>query len=287
MRLPPESVLLASRRWLEILPHTGGVPRAQALLTTHRQFSDVSPTQYATALSWLRELGLLDAVCSPVPPANRVLSAIFEKAPPTWVQDSDELIRAPDELPSDIVTVGQMLGLDANGVYEQLVSSWGKVDAAARERVGAAGEAELVSILRERTDGRVDHVSTWSDGFGYDIAYAQGEVNAHLEVKSTTRIGRFTAYLSRHECDVMLRDHHWALVAVRLTDKLAIAGVGHVPREWIGANLPQDAGPSGAWASCKLEVPLEVIEDHVPHLGVSVAGRLPPWRAVPQHEQRL
>ena len=57
-------------------------------------------------------------------------------------------------------------------VYEQLVSSWGKVDTAARERVGAAGEAALVALLRERTDGRVDHVSTWSDGFGYDIAFS-------------------------------------------------------------------------------------------------------------------
>lgn len=279
MRLPSETVLLAARRWLEILPNTGGIRRAQALLTTHQQYSDLSPAQYGTALSWLRDLELLGAVGSPVPSANLILGAIFEKAAPTWVQDSDELIRAPDDLPSDVVSVGEVLGVDANGVYEQLVSSWGKVDTALRERVGAAGEAALVSMLRERTDGRVDHVSTWSDGFGYDVAFGQGDVNAHLEVKSTTRIGRFTAYLSRHECDVMLRDHEWALVAVRLTDKLTIAGVGHVPREWIGANLPRDVGPSGGWASCKLEVPLEVIEDHVPHLGTGVATKLPPWRA--------
>ena len=286
MRLPPEPVLLAARRWLEILPRTGGIPRAQALLTTHRQYSDVSPGQYGTALSWLRELELLETVGSLVPPANLILGAIFEMAAPTWVQDSDGLIRAPDELPSDIISAGDALGLDTNGVYAQLVSSWGKVDTAIREQVGAAGESALVSMLKERTDGRVDHVSTWSDGFGYDIAFSRGEVNAHLEVKSTTRTGRFTAYLSRNECDVMQRDHHWALVAVRLTNELAIAGVGYVPREWIDANLPRDAGLYGAWASCKLEVPLEVIEDHVPHLGTSVAGRLPPWRGAHPQEGR-
>ena len=74
--------------------------------------------------------------------------------------------------PTDIVSAGEALGLDPIAVYEQLVSSWGKVDTAARERVGAAGEAALVDLLREKPDGRVDHVSTWSDGFGYDIAFS-------------------------------------------------------------------------------------------------------------------
>jgi hypothetical protein len=274
VRLPPEPVLLAAKRWLEILPSSGGIPRAQALLTTHTAYSDLTPTQYATALTWLRDLGLLDSVGSPIPAANRVLSAIFEKAAPHWVQDADDLVRSPDDLPSDIVSAGGCLGLDANGVYEQLVSSWGKVDTAARERVGAAGEAALVTLLRDGTDGRVDHVSTWSDGFGYDIAFAQGAVSAHLEVKSTTRLGRFNAYLSRHEYSVMLRDERWVLVTVRLTTALEIASVGSVPREWIGANVPRDTGPSGSWASCKLEIPAEVISNGITQLGEDLAGRL-------------
>ncbi|MHA7298824.1 protein NO VEIN domain-containing protein [Pseudarthrobacter sp. MDT3-1] len=244
----------------------------------------MSPTQYATALSWLRDLELLEKVGSPIPLANLVLGAIFENAAPPWVQDADELVQSPDELPSDIVLAGEALGLDANGVFEQLATSWGKVDTAVRERVGAAGEAALVSILRESADGSVDHVSTWSDGFGYDIAFAQGAVSAHLEVKSTTRTGRFTAYLSRHEYSVMLRDHRWVLVAVRLTAGLEIAGVGSVPRDWIAANVSRDVGLSGSWASCKLEVPAEIIEDHVAQLGADVANRLPPWRPLQPHE---
>lgn len=284
MRLPPEPILLAARRWLELLPSSGGIPRAQALLTTHSQYSDLSPTQYATALSWLRDLDLLGKIGSPIPLANLVLGAIFENAAPPWVQDADELVQSPDELPTDIVSVGEVLGLDANGVYEQLVTSWGKVDTAVRERVGAAGEEALVSILRESAAGRVDHVSTWSDGFGYDIAFARGAASAHLEVKSTTRTGRFTAYLSRHEYTVMLRDHRWVLVALRLTADLEIAGVGSVPRDWIAVNVPRDAGTSGSWASCKLEVPEEIIEDNVSQLGAKVASRLPPWRTLQPHK---
>jgi len=267
VRLPPEPVLLAAKRWLDILPSSGGLPRAQALLTTHTSYSDLTPTQYATALTWLREHGLLTHVGPSVPAANRVLSAIFEQAAPPWVRDADELVQTPDELPSDIVSAGARLGLDRNGVYEQLVTSWGKVDTADRERVGAAGEAALVALLEDRTDGRVDHVSTWSDGFGYDIAFAQGPVTAHLEVKSTTRLGRFTAYLSRHEYSVMLRDDQWVLVTVRLTAELEIGAVGSVPSEWIAANVPRETGPFGSWASCRLEIPPDVISAGIPQLG--------------------
>lgn len=284
MRLPPEPILLAARRWLEILPTSGGIPRAQALLATHRQYSDLSPTQYATALGWLRDMELLEKIGSPIPLANLVLGAIFENAAPPWVQDADELVQSPDELPSDVVSAGEVLGLDADGIYEQLVTSWGKVDAAARERVGFAGEAALVSLLKESADSRVDHVSTWSDGFGYDIAFSQGAASAHLEVKSTTRTGRFTAYLSRHEYSVMLRDQRWMLVVVRLTADLEIAAVGSLPRDWIAAAVPRDAEFFGSWASCKLEVPGEIIEDRVTQLGVDVASRLPPWRPLQRHK---
>lgn len=277
MRLPPESLLLAASRWLELLPSSGGIPRAQALLTTHSQFSDLSPNQYATALSWLRSKDLLEGSASQTSVAERILSAILESSAPTWVQDADQLVTSPDELPLDIVAAGTTLGIDANGVYEQVVRSWGKVDTAYRERVGAAGEEALVAILEEVTWGKVDHVSTLSDGFGYDIAFSDRGISAHLEVKSTTRTGRFTAYLSRHECSVMLRDDRWLMVAVRLDAKLAIAGVGSVPKHWIASNVPRDCGPYGSWASCKLEIPSEVIRHQVLELGANIADRLPAW----------
>lgn len=277
MRLPPDPVLVAAKRWLELLPVSGGVPRAQALLTTHARYSDLTPTQYATALSWLRDLDLLSSFGTGMPAENTVLGAIFEKAPPPWVQDADDLVRSPDELPMDIVTAGEALGLTPSEVYEQLLSSWGKVDTAARERVGAAGEAALVELLRERSDAVVEHVSTWSDGFGYDVAYSAGTVSGHLEVKSTTRLGRFTAYLSRHEYEVMLRDPDWTLVAVRVTTGFVLAGVGSVPSDWVAANVPQDIGAFGSWAGVKLDVPAEVISDGIPHLGEDLSAALPGW----------
>jgi hypothetical protein len=280
VRLPPEPVLLAAKRWLEILPSSGGISRAHALLTTHTKYSDLTPTQYASALSWLRGLDLVGPTGSRLPASKQVLAAIFEKAAPHWFQDADQLVRSPDELPPDIVSAGGALGADANVVYEQLVASWNKVDTAARERVGAAGEAALVALLRDNTDGRVDHVSTWSDGFGYDISFASDAATAHLEVKSTTRTGRFTAYLSRNEYRVMMSDNLWVFVTVLLTADLEIAGVGSVPSQWIAANVPRDSGLLGSWASCKLEIPTEVIEGRVAELGLVASGVLPPW---PKH----
>lgn len=277
MRLPPEPVLLAARRWLDVLPTSGGAQRAQALLTTHGRYSDITPTQYASAYSWLRDVGLLETLGSSVPSANRVLSAIFEKAAPAWVRDADKLVRSTEELPSDILTSGRVLGLNDVDVFRQLNSSWAKVDTEARERVGAAGEMALVELLRTAACGQVDHVAQWSDGFGYDIAVTQELAASHLEVKSTNRANRFTAYLSRHEYDVMIRDDEWLLVTVRLSADLKIDGVGSVPREWIFANVPRDCGLSGSWASVKLDVPADIIESGVSRLGVMPNAVLPPW----------
>lgn len=262
---------------METLETSGGTARARALLTTHPQYDDLTPTQYESALTWLRDLGLLDEPQSPLRPAVRVLSAVFERGNLPWVQDADELVRSPDELPSDIVAVGETLGLDAAEVFDQLVASWGKVDTAAREQVGAAGEAALVDLLRTKTDGTVHHVSTWSDGYGYDVAFAAGTTSLHLEVKSTTRVGRLTVYLSRHEYEVMLRDRHWQLIAVRLSNELEILGVGSIPREWISRNVPRDVGQFGNWAAVKLEVPADAVLSGMPALTEHLTGPFPGW----------
>jgi len=279
MRLPPEPLLMAALRWLDILPSSGGVPRAQSLLTTHPGYSDLTPTQYATALSWLRDIGLMDVEASSAPSAMRLLAAIFEKAPPPWVQDADDRVRSSDELPSDVVSAGEAIGLHPEDVYQQLVSSWGKVDAALRAEVGTAGELALVELLRANPSARVDHVASWSDGFGYDIDFHLAGCRAHLEVKSSIRSGRFIAYLSRHEYTVMMRDSAWVLVTVRLTADHRVSGVGSVPREWITANAPADNGRFGTWATLKLEIPAEVVIDGIPELGQVDGMALPVWGA--------
>ena len=78
----PEPVLVAAKRWLELLPASGGIPRAQALLTTHAEYSDLTPTQYATALTLASRSRPSRGQGFPVPAASRLFGAIFEKAPP-------------------------------------------------------------------------------------------------------------------------------------------------------------------------------------------------------------
>ena len=277
MALPPEPVVLAALRWLEVLPGSGGIPRAQSLLHTHPRYSDLTPTQYATALSWLQDTGLTDAPHPEVPAAARILQAIFEKSAPPWVQDADVLVRGPEELPADIVSCGATLGLEPAMVFGQLVASWGKIDTAARGATGTAGEVALVEQLSGICDARVEHVAAWSDGFGYDVEYDHPLSVGHLEVKSTTRRGRFTAYLSRHEYEVMLRDPYWHLVTVRLNEDHEITAVGSVSRDWIADKVPVDPGPHGRWAAVRLDFPSTAIQSGIPALGPPAQTALPPW----------
>lgn len=278
MRLPPEPILLAAKRWLDLLPSSGGLARAQALVTSHADYNDLTPTQYGTALTWIRDTGLIESVGSRTPVALRILGALFECGELPWVRDADQLVREPSELPTDVLNAGAALGLDANVIYGQLQSSWGKVDTAARERVGAAGEAALVELLQSRTNATVEQVSAWSDGYGYDISVSGDGITAHLEVKSTTRRGRLVVYLSRNEFDVLLRDENWSLVVVQLDSHLVTIGTGTVPSAWIIEHAPRDIDMSGKWASCKFEVPPEIVEDEVPQLGEILNFPLPPWQ---------
>lgn len=277
MGLPPEPVLIAALRWLEVLPGSGGIARAQSLLNTHPRYSDLTPTQYATALGWLREVELTAPADRALPPALRLIAAVFERAAPPWVKDSDVLVRGPEELPSDVLSCGEALGLEPETIYGQLVASWGKVDTAARAVVGAAGEVALVELLGKVPHADVEHVALWSDGFGYDVEYRHSTGVNHLEVKSSTRRGRFTAYLSRHEYEVMSRDNSWQLVVVRLTERHELVGVGSVPKDWISANAPLDSGTCGRWATMQLDIPSHVILSGVPALGEAAKAVLPPW----------
>ncbi|WP_181127360.1 DUF3883 domain-containing protein [Rathayibacter sp. AY1F9] len=246
-------------------------------MTNHLAYSDLSPGQYSTALNWLNDAKVFEAAEPGIPSANLILDAILEVDDPLWFRDFDILVRSPDELPTDFSSAGGALGLSELEVYQQVQRKWGKVDAAARAQIGAAGEEALVALLKDAPGCSVDHVSTWSDGFGYDIAFSRDKTTAHLEVKTTTRTGRFVAYLSRHESDVMRYDEHWYLILVRMTDQLALTGVGWVAREWIAANLPQDGTRYGTWASCKLDVPPEAIKDGFPVLGDDICLKAPPW----------
>lgn len=257
MAIQPDPILRAAVRWLERIP-SDGTARTRSLLVTNPRLADLTPTQYETALAWLERTGLVSTAPSDVPAAVRVFETAVGEA--GWFPDADALVRHPDELPQDALEAADALGFDDQEAFQHLQAVWGKVDTERRELVGAAGEANFVALLRASVVADVDHVSQWSDGLGYDVTVTAPGFTRHLEVKSSTRQGRLTFYLSRNEFDVLCRDPHWTLVAITLSVDLSVATVSTVPSEWISQAAPKDIGASGRWESCKFDVPPDVVE---------------------------
>ncbi|WP_433555822.1 protein NO VEIN domain-containing protein [Pseudonocardia xinjiangensis] len=252
-------------RWLERLPPSSAA-RCRTLFSTHTEFSDITPTQYEAAYTWLHNAGLLDDLDSSVSPRRRVFIAAVTHAGTAWFPDADVLIRGADEVPEDALRAAEVLGLDDADAYAQIAAAWGKVDTEMRECVGAAGELELVELLAEFCNARVEHIAAVSDGYGYDIAVHARERTVCIEAKATTRHGRIVFYLSRNEYETMCRNPAWQLVIVRLAPDLKLVAVATVPRGWIDAEVPRDLGQGGRWESCRLEVPLDVPASGIPEL---------------------
>ncbi|MEU1895572.1 protein NO VEIN domain-containing protein [Streptomyces pristinaespiralis] len=271
MPVPPEPVLRAAVRWLERLPASGTV-RVRALFATHSDFSDITPTQYEAAYTWLEATGLLDDLRSSIPGHRRVFDAAIAHSGASWLPDADLLIRSQDELPDDVLRAASSLGLSSGEAFRQLAAVWGKVDTRERERIGTAGELALVELLAASTSERVEHIAAWSDGFGYDIAVHATRYPGHLEAKSTTRRGRLTVFLSRNEYETMLRDPHWELVAIRLSEDLRPEAIATVPKEWIVRQAPTDQGSRGRWESCRLDVPPDVPVPGIPRIAPVLAA---------------
>lgn len=263
MAIPADRILRAAVRWLELLPQADAA-RCRALFITHSGYSDITPTQYELAYAWLRETGLLTDLQCARPAELRVFSAAITSSSAVWFANADLLVREPSELPADALRAAELLGLSAVEAHGEIAVLWGKVDLEHRQRIGAAGEIALVELLAKSIPASVEHVAAVSDGYGYDIAVHTDPTAVHLEVKSTLRRGRLTVHLSRHEFDTMRRDAQWHLVAVRLTDELRPAAIATVPNEWISAQAPADRTSAGRWASCQLEVPIEVLKPGIP-----------------------
>lgn len=270
----PEPVLRAAVRWLEHLPPSSAA-RCRALFTNHQAFSDLTPTQYEAAYTWLGDTGLLDDAHSSLPAAQRIFVATITHSNAHWLRDADDLVRSPDELPDDAVRTAKALGLTPTTAYAHVVTAWGKLDTAERARVGAAGEAALVRLLRNCVNAEVNHVAAVADGYGYDIAINAADYMLHIEVKATSRRGRLKIYLSRNEYETMRRDLSWQLVAVRLTPEDHIAAVATVNREWLEAEAPTDRGAYGRWESCRIDVPLTALLPGIPSLQPVLSRRAP------------
>ncbi|MFF2110594.1 DUF3883 domain-containing protein [Rhodococcus koreensis] len=263
MPIPPEPILRAALRWMERIPDSG-VQRVRSLLTTNISYGDLTPTQYETALRWLETSGLLTSQESSAPAAVRLFEHAVAGA--SWFPEVDDLIRDPDELPVDAINAAQVLNLGIDEAYQHLVNTWGKVDTTERGKLGAAGEAELVTLLRSSLSATVEHVAAWSDGLGYDISVSGHDASFHLEVKSSTRPRRCMFYLSRNEFEVMKRDPHWSLVFVRLSPEYQISAISTVRKTWIRDSAPLDTGPEVRWASCRFDAPFEKVDPGIPDL---------------------
>lgn len=270
MAVPRDPTVRAAARWLEHLPGSGSA-RLRALFASSPQYSDLTPTQYADALAWLRRVGLVDARDRPTEQAGSapkaqlaVFQAAIEHSSAPWLANADQLVRSPGELPEDALSAAQALHLDYDEAFAVVRRAWGKVDTAERERIGAAGEAALVELLSSAGVGGLQHVAAFADGYGYDIAVADRQVTAHLEVKATTSRTQLRIFLSRNEYETMQRDPHWTLAAVRLNRDLRLAAVGWVSREWILQAAPADQDAAGRWESARLTVPPAAIGSGLP-----------------------
>jgi hypothetical protein len=268
--VPPDSILQAAVRWVEKLPANGRA-RCRSLFTTHPEYSDISPTQYDAAYRWLEEAGLLHDSDDALPVGQQIFRAVLLAGSAPWFPDADLHVREPAELPIDAVRAAAALGLSELEAYQEIHAVWGKVDAAERSRIGAAGEAALVRLLSSSTAAAIEHVAAHSDGYGYDIAVLAGRRSLHIEAKATTRRNRLTFFLSRREYEVMQYDPLWQLVVLRLTEELAINAVGSVASNWIEAQVPDDRGLHGRWESCRIDVPPEQVVDGIPRLAPLLA----------------
>lgn len=141
--LPPKPLLVGALRWLVHLQRSS-VEQVWRMFLSHPGLRDLTPTQYGAALDWLRREGiLLSAESKPVPMSDRlaglaVLRAAVASVEPTWLRDADRTILAPQDLPLDVASTAEALGVSALDAVRVIKTVWGKVDTHARAALGAA-----------------------------------------------------------------------------------------------------------------------------------------------------
>jgi hypothetical protein len=279
--LPAEPIVRAAARWMKLL-RTWPISRAASLIRADATFTDLTQTQYAAALEWLRVINI--AVDSPagvtIASEIRDLSdgethaLLFERtvecAAPLWLVDADLLIPDTDALPQDVIQIAQGLKLTEAAALSAIRHVHGKVNIKERSELGSQGELALIELLERRWPGSTTHVAATDDGLGYDLVFRHGGTSWHLEVKSTRRRGRLALYLSRHEYEVSLRDPHWRLIAIGLDEEMTVRAVATVPSSELAKRAPSDACFESRWQSVSHELGAGEIEAGLSFIGVPV-----------------
>ncbi|WP_067812642.1 DUF3883 domain-containing protein [Actinomadura kijaniata] len=248
------------------------------MFANHPDFVDLTPTQYGAALAWLKEVGIVTSDgalahrCNPLELA--LMEAAILHASPLWLRDADQLISTPDDLPEDAISAGQALGLVPRQTAAVIHTAWGKVDTAAREQVGTAGEETLAKLIGQVAGITVEHVAEYADGLGYDITVHADGLHLNLEVKTTIRRGRLTIYLSRNEYEVMQDDPDWRLVVVFLNEDRQVGAIGTIISSWIRQHAPSDCFPASRWESARLDIAPAAIQRGISDVGAWAGDRL-------------
>lgn len=259
--IPPEGVIIAATRWLDLLGRSTE-SQASILIRSNSRYADLTPTQYSNALDWLRSLAwtnLTEGIGKPVqlknltPQGRReyLLASLLESVDPPWLENADVLVDSSDDLPQDVERWSELLELPGSSAFRVVRRISGKIDMARRAQVGNAGEIALCALLEAKWPGAINHVAKTDDGFGYDISVAIQDIDWHLEVKSTTRRGRLSFFLSRHEFETGLADKYWKLLVVGLDNDLTARCVAEVGKPALKKCAPSDRTTSASWESTR------------------------------------
>lgn len=278
--LPADGVLLAARRWVRLLDRST-LEQASALIRSSSKYTDLSTTQYSSALEWLTRIGVVvvdghslvlatDLKRLAEPQTTQILFMhCLEELAPAWLPDADALVRSTTELPQDAVDLAGTLGLAEDAALLAVRQVQGKIDLAERARIGLAGETCLVELLEERWPGSTQHIALHNDGFGYDVMFTPTSKAWHLEVKTTTRRGRLVIHLSKHEHEVGTLDPLWRLVVVGLDEGGQIAALATARHEVMRQRAPQNVDATAVWESVRYELSPKDVDPGLPFLNAS------------------
>lgn len=254
---PSNATLVGAQRWLGELS-IRSIESASQVFRDFPQYRDLTPGQYNFALDWLQNVGAVNRAGEVLPHLlerpSTVLELFLLEEQPAWLADADHLVKSVLELPLDVIEVAEMLGLSPEIALEEVSRAWRKFDDRHQREVGLIGEVLFADLLSSTRECSVTRVSEFDDSMGYDILATGPNNSAHVELKSTTRAGRVTFYLSRNEFETMNRDLLWCLQVVRLsTLRDAIDKVWWVPASAIRDSSPEDQG-EGRWQSCRFDL---------------------------------
>jgi hypothetical protein len=276
--IPADGVVQAAQRWLQVL-NRSSYQQALSLLRSGAWYADLTPTQYATAVDWLVEMGLLevrdgDLVLAhqarglSTAQANQLLFGHgLEQAAPPWLSAADSLVATVSDLPEDARHLARVLQVPDEIALTTIRQVHGHIDLAERTRVGALGELGLLRLLERRWPGATVHVSISNDGFGYDLVVALVDATWLIEVKSTSRRGRLIVHLTRQEHAVGLSDPRWRMVVVGLDEGDEVAALATVRSDVLRDRAPRDVHAGAAWEAARYELVAGDLEAGLPFLG--------------------